>query len=58
MEFWELIATVMLKKDIYFEDCGYIIGKNINKSMLLDNDLKKYIQRNSIKIMCLIVFIL
>ncbi|EGT5631195.1 CRISPR-associated endoribonuclease Cas6, partial [Clostridium botulinum] len=26
MEFCELIATVMLKKDIYFEDCGYIIG--------------------------------
>ncbi|WP_409068453.1 CRISPR-associated endoribonuclease Cas6 [Clostridium sp. FAM 1755] len=41
MEFWELIATVMLKKDIYFEDCGYIIGKNINKSMLLDKDLKE-----------------
>lgn len=41
MEFWEAIVTVMLKKDIYFEDCGYIIGKNINKSMLLDKELKE-----------------
>ncbi len=41
MEFWELIVTVLLKKDIYFEDCGYIIGKNINKSMILDKDLKR-----------------
>ncbi|WP_055666011.1 CRISPR-associated endoribonuclease Cas6 [Desnuesiella massiliensis] len=41
MKLWEMTITVMLKKDIYFQDCGYIIGKNINKSMLLDNHLKE-----------------
>ncbi|GAA0741528.1 CRISPR-associated endoribonuclease Cas6 [Clostridium oceanicum] len=41
MRFIELTITVMLKKDIYFEDSGYVIGKNINKSMLLDKDLKE-----------------
>ncbi|NFH81375.1 MULTISPECIES: CRISPR-associated endoribonuclease Cas6 [Clostridium] len=41
MNFIELTATVMLKKDIYFADGGYIIGKNINKLMLLDEELKE-----------------
>ncbi|WP_251862247.1 CRISPR-associated endoribonuclease Cas6 [Clostridium sp. Marseille-Q2269] len=41
MRFIELTITVMLKKHINFQDCGYIIGKNINKSMLLDKDLKE-----------------
>lgn len=41
MRFIELTITIMLKKNIYFEDCGYTIGKNINRSMLLDKDLKK-----------------
>lgn len=41
MNYFEITITVLLKRDIYFEDCGYIIGKNINKSMLLDDDLKE-----------------
>lgn len=41
MKFVELIVTTMLKKDVYFADAGYIIGKNINKLMLLDKDLKE-----------------
>ncbi|WP_053956477.1 CRISPR-associated endoribonuclease Cas6 [Inediibacterium massiliense] len=40
MMFIELTVTVMLKKDIFFVESGYIIGKNINKAMLLDKDLK------------------
>ncbi|MFD3157092.1 CRISPR-associated endoribonuclease Cas6 [Haloimpatiens sp. FM7330] len=49
MRFIELTVTVMLKKDIYFEDCGYIIGKNINKSMLLDQTLKEVHQKKQYK---------
>ncbi|WMJ82290.1 CRISPR-associated endoribonuclease Cas6 [Clostridium sp. MB40-C1] len=41
MNFVELTVTIMLKKDIFFADSGYVIGKNINKSMLLDKDLKE-----------------
>lgn len=41
MRFIELTITIMLKKNIYFEDCGYVIGRNINRSMLLDEDLRK-----------------
>ncbi len=41
MNFVELTVTVMLNKDIYFADCGYVIGKNINKAMLLDESLKE-----------------
>ncbi|WMJ81630.1 CRISPR-associated endoribonuclease Cas6 [Clostridium sp. MB40-C1] len=41
MNFVELTATAMLKKDIYFAESGYVIGKNINKTMLLDKDLKE-----------------
>ncbi|GAA0126563.1 CRISPR-associated endoribonuclease Cas6 [Clostridium sp. CTA-19] len=41
MSFVELTVTVMLNKDIYFADCGYVIGKNINKAMLLDESLKE-----------------
>lgn len=41
MKFVELTVTVMLNKDIYFADCGYVIGKNINKAMLLDESLKE-----------------
>lgn len=41
MNFTELTITVMLKEDINFQYCGYVIGKNINKSMLSDEDLKK-----------------
>ncbi|WP_242865291.1 CRISPR-associated endoribonuclease Cas6 [Clostridium sp. ATCC 25772] len=41
LNFVELTVTVMLNKDIYFADCGYVIGKNINKAMLLDESLKE-----------------
>ncbi|MCY6958372.1 CRISPR-associated endoribonuclease Cas6 [Clostridium brassicae] len=41
MNFVELTVTVMLKRNIFFADSGYIIGKNINKAMLLDKDLKE-----------------
>ncbi len=41
MKFIELVVTVMLKGDIHFADSGYVIGKNINKLMLLDKDLKE-----------------
>ncbi|WP_027400511.1 CRISPR-associated endoribonuclease Cas6 [Anaerovorax odorimutans] len=41
MKFIELVVTVILKKDIYFADSGYVIGKNINKLMLLDKDLRE-----------------
>ncbi|GAA0182532.1 CRISPR-associated endoribonuclease Cas6 [Clostridium sediminicola] len=41
MKYIELTTTVMLKRQIYFADSGYIIGKNINKLMLLDKELKE-----------------
>lgn len=41
MQFLELTVTVMLKRNIHYFDSGYIIGKNINKSMLLDEELKQ-----------------
>ena len=41
MKYLELVVTTMLKRDIFFADGGYIIGKNINKSMLSDEKLKK-----------------
>ena len=40
MNFVELTVTVLLN-DIYFSNSGYIIGKNINKSMLLSDRLKE-----------------
>lgn len=49
MEFFELIVTVMLKKDIFFADSGYIIGKNINKLMLLDEVLKEIHHKRQFK---------
>lgn len=41
MNFVELTVTVLLSNDIYFSNSGYIIGKNINKSMLLSDRLKE-----------------
>lgn len=41
MNFIELTITVLLKENIYFSDSSYIIAKNINKSMLLDEWLKE-----------------
>ncbi|WP_129599674.1 CRISPR-associated endoribonuclease Cas6 [Anaerophilus nitritogenes] len=49
MIFLELTVTVMLKKDIFFAESGYIIGKNINKAMLLDEDLKTLHPRREYK---------
>ena len=49
MMFTELIITVNLKKNIYYEECGYMIGKNINKSMLLNKELKELHPQNKYK---------
>lgn len=40
MNYTELTLTVMLKKDIHFSEASFIIGRNINYSMLSDHDLK------------------
>lgn len=40
MTYEELTVTVLLKRDIRFVESSYIIGKTINKSMLLNADLK------------------
>ncbi|MBU3127893.1 CRISPR-associated endoribonuclease Cas6 [Clostridium tagluense] len=49
MNFVEVTVTVLLKKDIYFADSGYVIAKNINKLMLLDKDLKELHPKNEYK---------
>jgi len=41
MNYFEITITVLLKRDIYFADSGYVIGKNINRIMLLDEGLKE-----------------
>lgn len=41
MKFIEIVVTILLKRDIFFADSGYIIGKNINRLMLLNKDLKE-----------------
>lgn len=42
MNYFEITITVLLKRDIYFADSGYVIGKNINRIMLLDEGLKEF----------------
>lgn len=42
MKFYELIATIFLKKDTHFSQSSELIGKNISNLMLNDNDLRKY----------------
>ncbi|WP_032123134.1 CRISPR-associated endoribonuclease Cas6 [Clostridium amazonitimonense] len=42
MNYFELTITVLLNRNIYFADSGYVIGKNINKIMLLDESLKEF----------------
>lgn len=49
MEYLELTVTVELKKDIAFDEAGYIIGKTINKAMLFDEDLKEMHPKNQYK---------
>ncbi|URZ18105.1 CRISPR-associated endoribonuclease Cas6 [Clostridium felsineum] len=49
MKYFELIVTVMLKKDIFYADSGYIIGRNIDKSMILDEELKEIHPKNQFK---------
>ena len=41
MNYFEITITTLLKRDIYFADSGYVIGKNINRIMLLDEGLKE-----------------
>lgn len=41
MNYFEITITTLLKRDIYFADSGYVIGKNINRITLLDEGLKE-----------------
>jgi CRISPR-associated endoribonuclease Cas6 len=49
VEYLELIITIELKKDIDFDEAGFVIGKNINKSMLFDEELKELHPKNQYK---------
>lgn len=40
MHFYESVITVMLKKDIHFQNAQEVIGSFINEAMLKDEDLK------------------
>ncbi len=40
MTYFESIVTVLLKKDIYFQEVQEFIGKFLNKTMLNDEELK------------------
>ena len=43
MEYYELINTVYLFNDIYFDEANEKTGKFINSSMLLDNELAHHV---------------
>jgi CRISPR-associated endoribonuclease Cas6 len=41
LKYYELTCTTYLLKDIYFDDLNESLGRYINKSMILDDGLKK-----------------
>lgn len=49
MEFYELTLTILLKVDIHFSKSSELIGNNINRSMLVDDNLKKYHKEKTYK---------
>lgn len=49
MKYYELLTTVFLKKDIYYQEINWRIGELINQSMYFSDDLKKFHKENKIK---------
>lgn len=56
MNYYELISTVYLKKDIYYREANEIIAKHINKAMYIDNELSKYHVENRYKLYVFNIF--
>ncbi|MBX4264466.1 CRISPR-associated endoribonuclease Cas6 [Clostridium estertheticum] len=52
MEYYELIITGCLLKDVYFTEASALIGENINKALYMDNVLAQKHVRNEYKNYC------
>ncbi|MEJ8555394.1 CRISPR-associated endoribonuclease Cas6 [Tepidibacter sp. Z1-5] len=52
MIYYELKIACLLKKNLYYTETNEFIGNKINKSMLLDDDLKKEHKKNEYKMYC------